>query len=124
MTLEVAYRLRHGEKPTADEYRARFPGQDQAIEQAFQHPALKPAPGGSDPRAAGVDGHAGAGGRGRGRSALSPRPRRGAVRPGRRSRRRLVGSAIMSCARRSAATSWAWSTGLVRSASTGSSPSN
>ena len=41
VTLEVAYRLRHGEKPTADAYRARFPGLNEAIDQAFNHPALK-----------------------------------------------------------------------------------
>src|SRR5262245_53997248 len=49
VTLEVAYRVRHGEKPTAEEYRARFPGQARAIEEAFRHPSARPTPGGSGP---------------------------------------------------------------------------
>jgi serine/threonine protein kinase len=49
VTLEVAYRLRHGERPTEEEYRARYPGQDQAIEHAFQHPAVTSAPAGIEP---------------------------------------------------------------------------
>jgi serine/threonine protein kinase len=44
VTLEVAYRLRHGEKPTLEEYRSRFPGQARSIEEAFQHPAVARAP--------------------------------------------------------------------------------
>jgi WD40 repeat protein len=47
VTLEVAYRLRHGEKPTIAEYRARFPLQHQAIEEAFRHPAATPTPSGT-----------------------------------------------------------------------------
>ena len=43
VTLEAAYRLRHGEKSTVEEYRARFPGQNQAIEEAFRHPAAMPS---------------------------------------------------------------------------------
>src|SRR5262245_42206843 len=42
VTLEVAYRRRRGERPTVQEYRARFPGQDQAIQEAFHHPVAKP----------------------------------------------------------------------------------
>ena len=44
VTLEVAYRLRHGERPTEEEYRSRFPGQGRAVEEAFRHQAVTPAP--------------------------------------------------------------------------------
>jgi serine/threonine protein kinase len=43
VALEAAYRLRHGETPTAQEYQSRFPGHDHAIEEAFCHPAVKGA---------------------------------------------------------------------------------
>jgi serine/threonine protein kinase len=49
VTLEVAYRLRQGEKPTTEEYRARFPGQGPTIDAAFQHPAVMLSPGRSRP---------------------------------------------------------------------------
>ena len=43
VTLELAYRLRIGERPTLEEYLARFPGQERAIESAFHHSAVAPA---------------------------------------------------------------------------------
>jgi S1-C subfamily serine protease len=61
VTLEVAHRLRHGEKPTVAEYRARFPGQEQAIDEAFRHTGTMPRPGGPDVAAAEVTGPRAAG---------------------------------------------------------------
>jgi serine/threonine protein kinase len=56
VTLEVAHRRRRGEKPAVADYRARFPGQDQAIDEAFRHPSTMPRPGGSGVAAAEVTG--------------------------------------------------------------------
>jgi S1-C subfamily serine protease len=61
VTLEAAYRLRHAEQPTSEEYRARFLGQEMAIEEAFRHPAVtgetNPTPGhGTNVSTSGDDG--------------------------------------------------------------------
>ena len=49
VTLDVAYRLRHGEKPAVAEYLARFAGQDKVIQNAFQHPAVRSAQSATEP---------------------------------------------------------------------------
>src|SRR5271157_2716641 len=40
LILELAYRLRIGERPTPEEFRTRFPSQVNIVEDALRHPAV------------------------------------------------------------------------------------
>ena len=116
LALEVELRRSQGERPTPEEYLARFPEQDAAIAAAFDAPAgrrrmRRATRRGPITRSVDPEGQ---------EPTIAPRPGRGLRRPDGPGSART--SATSSCWRRSRGAGWASSTRPTSGASTASSP--